>query len=282
MQNPGEAFNVVEHVLQLDPTNVNALILKGQLLGTIGHFQEAMSAVQQVLQLDPNNALVWSMKAALLTNMGQYPEALEAVERSLELDPNNLETYTIKTRITGQMAAMQTMAKGKSGAAPIQISSNTVPFFISAGLQLLGLILGTVGAILPIFQPNLSLVLAFALEGLGLGLLCVYGARGAYLYGFASFILTLFFSIIPAAVLGAIYKFGLTRIMQSIIDHESLLIPYLFLGLWLAAAALLPLILALFGLIGGLAFGVRRKKKRKEREKERLAGSFSQSLPFRK
>ena len=265
MQNPGEAFNVVEHILQIDPVNVNALILKGQLLGTVGRFAEAMSAVQQILQIDPNHALAWSMKAALLTNMGQYEEALQAVEQSLELDPSNPETFAIKTRITGQIAAMQTMAKGKNSAAFLKENKSTAAFFISTALQLLGLVLGSVGALLPIFQPNLPVSLAFALEGLGLALLCVYAARGAYLYGFASFILTIFFSIIPAAVLGGLYKFGLTRIMQSILDHESLLIPYLFLGLWLAAAAALPLVLALFGLIGGIALGVRRKAKKTKR-----------------
>ena len=179
LQNPGEAFNVVEQILQLDASNVSALILKGQLLGTVGRFQEAMSAVQQVLRLDPDNALVWSMQAALLTNMGQYQEALQAVERSLELDPKNPETYAIKTRITGQMAAMQTMAKGKNNAPFEQNNKNTTTFFISAGLQLLGLILGIVGAILPVLQPNLP-----TWTGLRAGkhwpraALCLCGTRG--------------------------------------------------------------------------------------------------------
>ncbi len=274
LQNPGEAFNVVEQILQLDAGNVSALILKGQLLGTVGRFQEAMSAVQQVLRLDPDNALVWSMQAALLTNMGQYQEALQAVERSLELDPKNPETYAIKTRITGQMAAMQTMARGKNNAPIEQNNKNTTTFFINAGLQLLGLILGIFGAILPVLQPNLPLGLAYALESIGLALLCVYAARGAYLYGFVSFIVTLFFSIIPAVALGAAYKLGLNRIMLSIVDHQSLLIPYLFLGGWLAAGAALPLLLAIFGLVGGLVLGVRRKKKSKVGTQERLISGF--------
>lgn len=263
MQNPGEAFNVVERLLQLEPSNVNALILKGQLLGTVGRFPEAMSAVQSVLRLDPNNALAWSMQAALLTNMGQYQDALQAVEHSLELDPNNPETYSIKTRITGHMAAMQSKAfntRERTSGLSQQKEKNTTAFFIGAGLQLLGLLIGIAGAVLPIFQPNLPVALPFLLEGLGLALLCVYGARGAYLYGFPSFILTVFFSIIPAAILGGTYKLGLTRIMQSIADHPPLIIPFLFLGAWLAVGAAIPLVLAIFGLIAGLIVGVRRKK----------------------
>jgi membrane associated rhomboid family serine protease len=62
--------------------------------------------------------------------------------------------------------------------------------------------------------------------------------------------------------------------MLSIVDHQSLLIPYLFLGVWLAAGAVLPLLLAIFGLIGGLVLGVRRKKKSKAGTQDRLIGGF--------
>jgi Caspase domain/Tetratricopeptide repeat len=76
MQNPNEAFNIVEQALRIAPNDVAALILKGQLLGTVGRFEEAIYVVGLVLQIDPNNALPWSMRAALLTNTGQYHLAL--------------------------------------------------------------------------------------------------------------------------------------------------------------------------------------------------------------
>jgi hypothetical protein len=41
--------------------------------------------------------------------------------------------------------------------------------------------------------------------------------------------------------------------------NPDLLLPLSFLGLWLAVAAALPLLMALFSLIVGLIVGVRRK-----------------------
>ncbi|MGH2480063.1 MAG: caspase family protein, partial [Ktedonobacteraceae bacterium] len=59
MQNLQQAYQLIEKILQMDAAFVEALILKVQILGTIGEFQEALNAAQQVVQLDPNNALGW-------------------------------------------------------------------------------------------------------------------------------------------------------------------------------------------------------------------------------
>src|SRR5258708_19716542 len=127
MQNPNEAFNIVEQALSIGPTDVAALVLKGQLLGTVGRFEEAIYVVGLVLQIDPNNALPWSMRAALLTNTGQYHLALQAIERSLELDPNNPETYSIKTSIMGQIAAEQSQYKSKSKSQKLRAVNHRGP-----------------------------------------------------------------------------------------------------------------------------------------------------------
>src|SRR5207249_303492 len=49
MQKPIEALQYVDQTLLVAPTNTSALILKGQILGTVGRFQEALAAVEQVL-----------------------------------------------------------------------------------------------------------------------------------------------------------------------------------------------------------------------------------------
>jgi tetratricopeptide (TPR) repeat protein len=267
MQKPGEAFNCVEQALQIDPTNIAALILKGQLLGTASRFEEALYVVELVLQLDPDNALVWSMRAALLTNTGQYQAALQAIERSLELDPNNPETYALKTSIMDRIATFQNQGNGRGLTTGPNKRGGPRSFFISAGIQFLGLALGIVGATLPIIQPRLPIVAAFVLQSLGLALLCVNAARGSYLHGFARFLFTLFTSALAAAILvavailGGANKIGTGRIYLMLKSNPALLVPVLFLGLWLALAAAAPLLLALGGFIGGLILGVRRKKR---------------------
>jgi hypothetical protein len=127
--------------------------------------------------------------------------------------------------------------------------------------------LGIVGAGLPILQPGLPLILAFILQSLGLAILCINAARGSYLYGFSRFFLTFITSCIAAAILvtgaflGGVNKIGTGRIYAIILHHPELMLPLLFSGIWLAAAAVIPLLVSLFGFIGGLIVGVRRKKR---------------------
>ena len=263
MQNPAEAFNAVERALQIMPSNVPALILKGQLLGSVGRSDEALLAVERAIQLEAHNALAWSVRAALLTNTGQYQAALEAIERSLELDPNNPETYSVKTNIMSHIASVQS---NKLTSVTKQRGGPT-SFFLGVGIQVGGLLLGTAGAILPILLPHSPLVVAFLLQSLGLALLCVNAARGAYLYGFLRFFFTLLVCGLTAGILGAaalvggLNKIGQGRAYIMVQNNPSLLLPLLLCGTWLAAAAALPLIVAFLSLIAGLISGVRRKKK---------------------
>jgi tetratricopeptide (TPR) repeat protein len=264
MQNPAEAFNVVEQVLHITPSNVSALILKAQLLGSVGRFEEALYIVDLVLQLDANNALVWSLRAALFTNTGQYQSALQSVERSLELDPNNTETYSIKTSIMERIASA-THQGNKRGTKVKQPSGGPASFFRSAGVHVLGLLVGIAGVVLPIFQPHLPIQIALVLQSVGLALLCVNAVRGSYLYGFFRFFFTLIMSGLTisllgaAALIGGVNKIGQGRIYTMVQNNPNLLLPLLLCGIWFAAAAALPLLLAFFALIVGLITGVRRK-----------------------
>ena len=265
IQNPGEAFNVVEQVLQITPSNIPALILKAQLLGSVGRFEDALSIVDLALQLDANNALAWSVRAALLTNTGQYQPALQAIERSLALDPNNVETQSIKTSILARSAPINNPVD-KRGTKTAQTIGGPESFFRGAGVHIVAILLGIAGAVLPILQPHLPIQVAIALQSIGLALLCVNAIRGSYLYGFLRFFFTIIMSVLIAAVLGAaalvggLNKIGQGRLYILVQNNPNLLLPILLCGIWLAAAAILPILLAFFALIGGLIMGVRSKK----------------------
>lgn len=267
MQNPGEAFTVLEQALRIAPNNVPALILQGQLLGSIGKSEEALYCVEKALQIDATNALGWSLQAALLTNTGQYQTALQAIERSLELDPSNPKSYSIKTSIMGHLAAAQSQGQSKRFTAVAKQNSGPTSFFRGAGIHLLGLIAGIAGTLLPILQPHVPIMVAFLLQSLGLAILCVNAVYGSYAHGFFRFVFTLFISILTAAILGGVAfigglnKIGQGRIYVVLQNNPTLLVPLLIFGLWLAVAAALPPIAALFAFIGGLIIGVRRKQR---------------------
>lgn len=255
MHNFSEALTVAESILQMEPDFVDALILKGQLLGATGRFQEALTVVNQLMQLDPDSALVWSMRAAILTNMGQLQEAKSAIDRSLALDPLNPESQAIRATILESAAQVENRQK----ASQLEKRDDPKSFFISAGIQILALIVGAIGASILIIRPQLPIIVAFLLESSALAVLCVNAARGTYLYGAARLLLTFVISLLAAGILGVLYKFGYTWLTHKVIAFPPLIVPTLFLGFWLVAAAILPLLAALGGIIAGSAVGVRRK-----------------------
>jgi tetratricopeptide (TPR) repeat protein len=264
MQNQVEALHVVEQALQFVPQDVGVLTLKCQILGTLGRFQEALSIVEQLVQRDPQKALTWSMRAALLTNIGQYQTALTAIDRSLGIDPQNPETHAIKNNIEEHLATAavrESTPRQRQASSPDKKRGGPRSFFIGVGLQIAGLVIGLIGGILLIISPGLPGSVGFGLESFGLALLCVNAARGAYRYGILRLLVVLLFCLAATGILGAVYKFGYTRLVAEFIAHPSIFVPVLFLAMWLTLAATLPLILAVGGYIGGLVLGVRRRGK---------------------
>ncbi len=260
MQNLPEALNIIGKILKITPDFVDALILKGQLLGTAGRFQEALAIANQVVQLDATSALGWSMLAALLANTGQLQEALSAIDRSIALNPNDLETQAIgnmiRTNLRDQLFT--------NGHRPLPVASEpkrggAKSFFISTAIQVLALILGATGASILIIRPQLPIIIAFLLESSALAILCVNAAQGTYRYGATRLLLTFVTSLLAIGILGGLYRFGNTWFMHKVIAFPSLIVPAIFLVLWLAAAAILPLLASLGGIIARALFGRRRR-----------------------
>jgi len=263
MQNLPEALNTVENLLRMAPDFVDALILKGQLLGATGRFQEALAVVNHLLQLDPSNALGWSMRAALLTNVGQLQEASSAIERAITLNPNDPEAQAIRNAILVNLARNSQVDQGQkplAAASPPKKRGGPKSFLLSAAIQVLALVVGAIGASILIIHPSLPIIVAFLLESFALAILCINAARGTYLFGAARLLLTFITSLLAVGILGASYKFGYSWFTHKVIVFPPLIVPVLFLGLWLAAAAILPLLAALCGLIGRVTIGSRKKR----------------------
>ncbi len=256
-----DALNLVEQVLRMAPTYTDALTLKAQLLGSMGRPQEALTVVDQLLQLEPGNALAWSMQAALLSNLGRYQEALTAIDRCLTFQPNNPDALAMRSNLQAGLARMPHSGRRQAynEARPTK-SVNAASFFSYAGLQVAALIIGIAGAALMVLQPHLPILVGFALESVALAMLCVLAARGAYLYGVGRVAFTFVLCLVAAGILGGIYKFGYHWLIAKIQAFPPLIVPVLFLVFWIAAAAVVPLLLSIGGFIAGIVAGVRRKQ----------------------
>jgi tetratricopeptide (TPR) repeat protein len=269
-QNFEQAYQLTETILQIHPTFLDALVLKGQILGAIGRFQDALDAVQQVIELDTNNPLGWSMAAALLANTGQLSEAMTAADRSLSLDPSNSETISIKEMIREKLAERDADTGKRSRLLPPRkkVRDTGKTFFVAAGLQLLALVLGSAGSFLPLLAPGIPRPVAFVLQSISLATLMVNAWYGACSYGFKRLLIPSIFALLALGLLAAltsgllsprlaiqpVYTFLLTHVTTS-----QLMTPLVLMIFWLAAAILLPLLAGLAGLLTGLLVRARRK-----------------------
>ncbi len=258
-----EALRFTDQALQIVPDESAGLILKGQILGTMGRFPEALAIVDQARQKEPNNALIWSMGAVLLTNIGRHQEALTAIERSLELDASNPESYAIKTNIMASIAVTQTRNKTlprNELIASEKKRSGPLSFFVAALFQFVSLLLGITGGVLAVLLPAIPAFVPLLLQSLGLTFLCVNAARYSYRYGFSRVLITLFFSLLAAGILGIGIGFRpvYTQLMLELQAHPAYMLPLFFLGAWLAVAAVLPVLIAIVAFIIGSVTRVRR------------------------
>ena len=282
MQNFSEALRIIEQVLRMAPTFSAAFMLKAQILGSTGRLQEAITANEQLLQIEPANALAWSMYAALLTNTGRLQEALTAIDRSLAIQPGNQEALDMRQTILSGLPAQTSNqpsapyagrwqppgSPGSPGSPGFSGSPSTAlpaaresaaSFFISAALQILAFIVGLLGAAIPVLKPSLPLIIGLTLQSLGLAALCVLAARGSFRHGIGRTLFTFLLCLAAAGILGALYKFEYHTLLNKITTLPPLIVPVIFLAAWLVAAASLPLLAGIGGLIGGIVAGVRRK-----------------------
>lgn len=261
MQNIPEALGLVEQVLQMNPTYVDALTLKGQVLGSTGRFQEALATVEQLLQIDPNNTLAWSLQAALLMNTGRPVEASSAIERSIALNPQNPEAQAIRESIKASLVRPpdNTWQSPVSRSQNLPTRDSAKSFLLSAAFQVFALFIGSAGAAILVLQPHLPIIIGFVFESLGLSLLCILAARGTFLYGAGRLLFTILLCLLSAAMLGGIYKFGYHTLINKLVAFPPLIVPVLFMAFWLTAAAVMPLLIGVGGFIGSLVLGVRRK-----------------------
>jgi tetratricopeptide (TPR) repeat protein len=263
MNDTPAALDTIENILLMAPDYIDALILKAQLLGTSGYFQDALAAANRIVQLDPGNALGWSIYATLLANMGHLHEASTAIDRSIALSPNNPEALALSDAIHTNLARNSLLdqdANAQSSLASTVKESGASSFLIGVAIQFTALFVGTVGASILIIRPQLPIIIAFILESFTLAILCVNAARGAYLYGIKRFMITIASSLLALGMLGALYRFGYHWLINRVIALPPLIVPVLFLGFWLVIASILPLLIALAALITGIITRVRRKR----------------------
>ncbi|MFT6143891.1 MAG: hypothetical protein ACJAZO_001412 [Myxococcota bacterium] len=81
----------LEHVVQLDPTNLGGLAFQARVLSWDGRFSDSDAAWEALRNDHPNDPNLWSGTADLYRSCGALRRARRAYETALALDPNHAE-----------------------------------------------------------------------------------------------------------------------------------------------------------------------------------------------
>lgn len=78
------ALYMVEKTLEIEPDDVRALVLRGDILYCLNRDDEALDTFNKVLGLDPNSVEALISRAGVLDVLGRYREALESCRRAFQ------------------------------------------------------------------------------------------------------------------------------------------------------------------------------------------------------
>lgn len=78
------ALGMVEKTLEIEPNDVRALVLRGDILYCLNRDQEALDTFNTALSINPDSVEALISRAGVLDVLGRYREALECCNRAFE------------------------------------------------------------------------------------------------------------------------------------------------------------------------------------------------------
>jgi len=86
---PQEAVNCLDLVLGVQPNNASALLNRGNILLAEGDLENALDAFDHLTQLYPNDEEAWAAQGDVLVKMGRDDDALRAYTEALQRSPGD-------------------------------------------------------------------------------------------------------------------------------------------------------------------------------------------------
>ncbi len=98
-----QALSLFDDILEVEPSNVNALIGKAVAYRRSGKPQEALNCLDLVLGVQPNNASAILNRGNILLEEGDEEGALESFDRLTQLYPNDEEAWAAQAEVLVKM-----------------------------------------------------------------------------------------------------------------------------------------------------------------------------------
>ena len=94
-------------VEQLNPMHHEATVKLGQLYLLSGNNEFAMERADKVLEKEPDNTLAWILKSSVELKKENYDLAMEHVEHALKVEPANIEAISLKAILLNKQGEVQ-------------------------------------------------------------------------------------------------------------------------------------------------------------------------------
>lgn len=88
-----EALAAIEQAIQLDPREVQYLLMRAELREQRGQFEKALADIDQAEVLSPQSAEVFDRRGSVHLSLRNIPRALENYSRAIELAPTSLRLH---------------------------------------------------------------------------------------------------------------------------------------------------------------------------------------------
>lgn len=85
----GEALQLVDQAIALDPNFSTAYLQQGRIFRNMGRLDDAIASFDKALVIDPDYALVWLNKGLTLADKRQYENAIQLYERFIAAEAND-------------------------------------------------------------------------------------------------------------------------------------------------------------------------------------------------
>jgi tetratricopeptide (TPR) repeat protein len=93
LNDPAKAEPVVQHMIQLDPSETTNYFALAKIYEDAGAYDNAEQMLQKAKEVKPNDPDVYSQLAGYYNRQAQFEKTIEALEQGASKQPNNPEAY---------------------------------------------------------------------------------------------------------------------------------------------------------------------------------------------
>ena len=91
--NYGQAVEIYDQGLEIEPKFERAWLQKALALSHLGEFSAMLQACQSAIELNVDSVYAWNCRGLALDNLARYPEAIATYNRALNLDVNSFDVW---------------------------------------------------------------------------------------------------------------------------------------------------------------------------------------------